>query len=104
MAGTLRMTVPSADDKVPDPTIVNGLKEVSLSDNGKVLAKGKYYLAIAPQEFPKGLRIILKGDAFETEKLTSNTVTATRGKRLIAGALDLQTAPSKCWFQNIQRH
>ena len=98
LAGTLRMTVPSADDKVPDPTIVNGLKEVSLSDNGKVLAKGKYYLAIAPQEFPKGLRIILKGDAFETEKLTSNTVTATRGKRLIAGALDLQTVPTDSGF------
>lgn len=98
LAGTLRMTVPSADDKVPDPTIVNGLKEVSLSDNGKVLAKGKYYLAIAPQEFRKGLRIILKGDAFETEKLTSNTVTATRGKRLIAGALDLQTVPTDSGF------
>ena len=98
LAGTLRMTVPSADDKVPDPTIVNGLKEVSLSDNGKVLAKGKYYLAIAPQEFPKGLRIILKGDAFETEKLTSNTVTAIRGKRLIAGALDLQTVPTDSGF------
>ncbi len=98
LAGTLRMTVPSADDKVPDPTIVNGLKEVSLSDNGKVLAKGKYYLAIAPQEFPKGLRIILKGDGFETEKITSNTVTATRGKRLIAGALDLQTVPTDSGF------
>ena len=98
LAGTLRMTVPSADDKVPDPTIVNGLKEVSLSDNGKVLAKGKYYLAIAPQEFPKGLRIILKGDAFETEKLTTNPVSATRGKRLIAGALDLQTVPTDSGF------
>ena len=91
-------TVPSADDKVPDPTIVNGLKEVSLSDNGKVLAKGKYYLAIAPQEFPKGLRIILKGDAFETEKLTTNPVSAIRGKRLIAGALDLQTVPTDSGF------
>ena len=98
LAGTLRMTVPSADDKVPDPTIVNGLKEVSLSDNGKVLAKGKYYLAIAPQEFPKGLRIILKGDAFETEKLTTNPVSAIRGKRLIAGALDLQTVPTDSGF------
>lgn len=98
LAGTLRMTVPSTDDKVPDPTIVNGLKEVSLSDNGKVLAKGKYYLAIAPQEFPKGLRIILKGDAFETEKLTTNPVSAIRGKRLIAGALDLQTVPTDSGF------
>lgn len=98
LAGTLRMTVPSADDKVPDPTIVNGLKEVSLSNNGKVLAKGKYYLAIAPQEFPKGLRIILKGDAFETEKLTTNPVSAIRGKRLIAGALDLQTVPTDSGF------
>ena len=98
LAGTLRMTVPSADDKVPDPTIVNGLKEVSLSDNGKVLAKGKYYLAIAPQEFPKGLRIILKGDAFETEKLTTNPVSAIRGKRLITGALDLQTVPTDSGF------
>ncbi len=98
LAGTLRMTVPSADDKVPDPTIVNGLKEVSLSDNGKVLAKGKYYLAIAPQEFRKGLRIILKGDAFETEKLTTNPVSAIRGKRLIAGALDLQTVPTDSGF------
>lgn len=98
LAGTLRMTVPSADDKVPDPTIVNGLKEVSLSDNGKVLAKEKYYLAIAPQEFPKGLRIILKGDAFETEKLTTNPVSAIRGKRLIAGALDLQTVPTDSGF------
>lgn len=98
LAGTLRMTVPSADDKVPDPTIVNGLKEVSLSDNGKVLAKGKYYLAIAPQEFPKGLRIILKGDAFETEKLTTNPVSAIRGKRLIAGALDLHTVPTDSGF------
>lgn len=98
LAGTLRMTVPSADDKVPDPTIINGLKEVSLSDNGKVLAKGKYYLAIAPQTFRKGLAITLKGDAFETEKLTSNTVTATRGKRLIAGALDLQTVPTDSGF------
>ena len=98
LAGTLRMTVPSADDKVPDPTIINGLKEVSLSDNGKVLAKGKYYLAIAPQTFQKGLAITLKGDAFETEKLTSNTVTATRGKRLIAGALNLQTVPTDSGF------
>ena len=98
LAGTLRMTVPSADDKVPDPTIVNGLKEVSLSDNGKVLAKGKYYLAIAPQEFTKGLRIILKGDAFETEKLTTTPVSAIRGKRLIAGALDLQTVPTDSGF------
>ena len=71
---------------------------MSLSDNGKVLAKGKYYLAIAPQEFPKGLRIILKGDAFETEKLTTNPVSATRGKRLIAGALDLQTVPTDSGF------
>ena len=89
LAGTLRMTVPSADDKVPDPTIVNGLKEVSLSDNGKVLAKGKYYLAIAPQTFTKGLAITLKGDGFETEKITAKSVTANRGKRLVAGELDL---------------
>lgn len=98
LAGTLRMTVPSADDKVPDPTIINGAKEVSISDGGKVLAKGKYYLAIAPQTFRKGLAITLKGDGFETEKLTSNTVTATRGKRLIAGALDLQTVPTDSGF------
>lgn len=89
LAGTLRTSAPTADDKAPDPTIINGVKEVSISDGGKVLAKGKYYLAIAPQTFRKGLAITLKGDGFETEKLTSNTVTATRGKRLVAGELNL---------------
>ncbi|MBP3795398.1 MAG: hypothetical protein ILA23_05110 [Bacteroidales bacterium] len=98
LAGTLRTSAPTADDKAPDPTIINGTKEVSISDGGKVLAKGKYYLAIAPQTFRKGLAITLKGDGFETEKLTSNTVTATRGKRLIAGALDLQTVPTDSGF------
>lgn len=98
LAGTLRTSAPTADDKAPDPTIINGTKEVSISDGGKVLAKGKYYLAIAPQTFQKGLAITLKGDGFETEKLTSNTVSAIRGKRLIAGALDLQTVPTDSGF------
>ncbi len=89
LAGTLRTSAPTATDKVPDPTIINGEKEVSISDGGKVLAKGKYYLAIAPQTFTKGLAITLKGDNFETEKVTSKTVTANRGKRLVAGELDL---------------
>ena len=98
LAGTLRTSAPTATDKVPDPTIINGEKEVSISDGGKVLAKGKYYLAIAPQTFTKGLAITLKGDNFETEKVTSKTVTANRGKRLIAGALDLQTVPTDSGF------
>lgn len=89
LAGTLRTSAPTATDKVPDPTIINGVKEVSLSDGGKVLAKGKYYLAIAPQTFTKGLAITLKGDGFETEKITAKSVTANRGKRLVAGELDL---------------
>ena len=98
LAGTLRTSAPTATDKVPDPTIINGEKEVSISDGGKVLAKGKYYLAIAPQTFTKGLAITLKGDNFETEKVTSKTVTANRGKRLIAGALDLQNVPTDSGF------
>ena len=89
LAGTLRTSAPTATDKIPDPTIINGVKEVSLSDGGNVLAKGKYYLAIAPQTFAKGLAITLKGDGFETEKITSKTVTANRGKRLVAGELNL---------------
>ena len=98
LAGTLRTSAPTATDKVPDPTIINGVKEVSISDGGQVLAKGKYYLAIAPQTFTKGLAITLKGDNFETEKVTSKTVTANRGKRLVAGELNLTPVTPESGF------
>lgn len=94
VAGTFRISIPSSDTTAPSGTIISGSKEVSISDGGKVLAPGKYYLAIAPQTFTRGITITQSGDYGSVEKVTTNKVTATRSKRLRSGLLDFRlTSP-----------
>ncbi|MBQ6557133.1 MAG: hypothetical protein IJL86_06285 [Bacteroidales bacterium] len=98
LAGKLRMTIPTKSGE-PDPTIVDeGEKEVSVSDGGAVLKKGKYYLAIAPQPFSKGVTITLRGDGGVAEKVTTKPVTARRSRRLSAGSIDLKLVPEDAGF------
>ena len=94
IAGRIRMTIPSKpEESVPDPTIISGVKEVSISDEGKELAPGTYYLAIAPQTFNKGVTITLSGENGYAEKMTTKAVTANRSKRLLAGSIDSELKP-----------
>lgn len=94
VAGRIRMSVPSKpEESVPDPVIVEGVKEVSISDGGKELAPGKYYLAVAPQVFSKGVTIRLSGENGSVEKTTAKPVTAGRSRRLVAGSLDMELVP-----------
>lgn len=94
IAGRIRMTVPSKpEESVPDPTIVEGLKEVSISDGGNELAPGTYYLSIAPQTFSRGVTVSVSGPGGYAEKVTAKPVTATRSKRLQTGDLALELKP-----------
>ena len=94
IAGTIRMTAGTKDDNNPNPTVISGMKEVTISDGGKVLEPGKYYLAIAPQVFSRGVTITISGDGGSAEKVTTKPVTATRSRRLLAGTFDLPLVPS----------
>lgn len=89
IAGTVRIAVSVKDDTAPVTTVIKGYKEVSISDGGAVLPKGKYYLAVIPQVFRRGVTVTLKGDAGEAVKFTTNSVEAGRSKRLRTGALDM---------------
>lgn len=90
IAGTVRISIPSKDEGVPVSTVVKGDKEVSISD-GTVLQKGKYYLAVIPQTFSRGITLTLEGDGIRAVKSTTKPVTASRSMRLLTGGLDLQT-------------
>ncbi|MBO7603459.1 MAG: hypothetical protein J6S97_03485 [Bacteroidales bacterium] len=91
IAGSLRMTASTSE--APDPTIVDGINEVSISDGGAVLEKGVYYLAIAPQEFKKGVTVTLSGKGGSVEKSTGKALSAKRCSRVRTGALALTLIP-----------
>lgn len=93
IAGTLRINIPSKDEDAPVTTVISGEKEVTISDGGSVLAKGKYYLAIIPHTFSKGVTVTLEGDGGVARKYTTNPVTANRSKRLATGELNLSLVP-----------
>lgn len=94
IAGRIRMNVPSKpEESAPEPVIVEGVKEVSISDGGKELSPGKYYLAVTPQLFSKGITIRLSGENGSVEKTTVKPVTAGRSRRLVTGNLDLAPVP-----------
>ena len=94
IAGSLRMTASTSAESQPDPTIVDGIKEVSISDGGAILQKGVYYLAIAPQEFKKGVTVTLSGPGGSAEKSTGKPVAAKRCSRVRTGALALSLVPA----------
>lgn len=88
VAGRIRMSVPTKpEESVPDPVIISGSKEVSISDGGRELAPGIYYMAVAPQTFSKGITITLSGEGGFKEIMTTKEVTANRSKRLLTGTL-----------------
>lgn len=95
VAGRIRMSVPSKpEESVPDPVIVSGVKEVSISNGGNELAPGTYYMAIAPQTFSKGVTVTMSGAGGYSEKTTAKAVTASRSKRLKTGALSPTLTPN----------
>ncbi len=98
IAGTIRMSAGTKDDNDPNPVVVEGIKEVSISDGGSELQPGKYYIAVAPQMFTKGVTISIKGSAGSAEKVTSKPVAAGRSKRLLAGTIDLPLVPEDSSF------
>lgn len=87
VAGSLRLSASTSAD--PDPAIISGVKEVSISDGGKILEKGLYYIAIAPQTFHKGVTLTFKGPSGSAEKVTAKSVSARRSTRLRTGAVTL---------------
>ena len=89
IAGTVRISIPSKEDTDPVTTVISGSKEVSISDGGAVLQKGRYYLAVVPQTFSRGITVTLSGKDGSARRLTTNSVTATRSKRLLTGPLNL---------------
>lgn len=99
LAGTLRLSATTSGE--PEPTIIKGSKEVSISDGGNVLEPGTYYIAIAPQTFEKGVTITLSGDAGVAEKATAKPVSAARCSRIRTGALALTLVPKDddFWFE-----
>lgn len=94
IAGKVRIGISSKDDVPPVTTVIEGFKEVTVSDGGAVLQKGKYYLAVVPQTFSRGITVTLTGKDGSARKLTTNSVTATRSKRLLTGPLALDMVPS----------
>ena len=94
IAGTVRISIPSKEDTAPVTTVISGSKEVCVSNGGAVLQKGKYYLAVVPQTFSRGITITLDGNGVSAQKFTTNSVTASRSKRLLTGPLDLKMVPS----------
>ena len=98
IAGTVRISIPTKDENAPVTTVISGSKEVRISDGGNVLQKGRYYLAVVPQTFSRGVTITLEGDGSSASKVTTKAVTATRSKRLLTGALDLALIPQDSSF------
>lgn len=89
IAGTVRISISTKDEVAPVTTVINGSKEVTISNGGAVLAKGKYYLAVVPQTFSRGITITLRGNGKSAVRQTTNSVTANRSKRLLTGPLEL---------------
>ncbi|MBQ9463253.1 MAG: hypothetical protein IJU68_06305 [Bacteroidales bacterium] len=107
IAGTVRIAVSTKDDTPPVTTVIKGYKEVSVSNGGAVLPKGKYYLAVIPQVFQRGVTVSLKGDAGEAVKCTVNSVSAGRSRRLRTGPLDMTLSgagESFCFFYDDGEH
>ena len=98
IAGTVRISIPSKEDTAPVTTVIDGSKEVSISNGGAVLQKGKYYLAVVPQTFSRGITITLTGKDGNAQKLTTNSVTASRSKRLLTGPLSLNMVSNNSSF------
>ena len=97
IAGTVRISIPSKDENFPVSTVIKGYKEVSVSGDA-VLQKGKYYLAVIPQTFNRGITLTLEGDGIRAVKSTTKPVTASRSKRLLTGELALQTVSADSSF------
>ena len=106
IAGTVRISSPSKEDTAPVTTVISGSKEVSVSNGGAVLQKGKYYLAVVPQTFSRGITVTLNGNGTSAQKITTNKVTASRSKRLLTGPLNLSMVPadSFCLAYNDGEH